>query len=262
MVMEPGLCGPAGGAMTETGPMPAGLCRRRIFAFAGAFALALAAAACGDSEPDQRKAFIKFLDDINRRTGVHFLVPTDADRAAFGDYMRHYTVILDFNKDMKVISADYQDAMKKVGVGPNVQPQTFEQLVARRQTFPVLRDITNKSIESFEQRLAKADGDRASLQQPEDLKIVYKAAFDKLVAAPVQAMIASDKALLVMLDSSEKIAGYVDQHRTRVTVSGSQVRASDARTLAELNALIKAHQDAQQAFQDAQRNGDRVVNGR
>ena len=111
-------------------------------------------------------------------------------------------------------------------------------------------------------RRASADADRAALKQPDDLKRVYDAAFDKLVTAPVQAMIASDKALLVVLDSSDKIAGYASEHRTKLTISGSQIRAADARTQAEFNALILAHQDAQKRFQEAQRNGDRVVNGR
>jgi hypothetical protein len=75
-------------------------------------------------------------------------------------------------------------------------------------------------------------------------------------------MVASDRALLVVLDSSEKIADYANEHRAKLTISGSQIRTADTRTQAEFNALIKAHQDAQKAFQDAQRNGDRLVNGR
>lgn len=240
----------------------AGHCRRRFFAVAGALAIAFALAACGDSEADQRKAFIKFLDDINHRAGVHFLVPTDADRAAFGDYMRHYTLILDFNKDMKAVSGDYQASLQKLGVGPGVRAQTLEQMVARKSVFPAMKDITTKTIQSFETRLAKANADRAALKQPDDLKTAYEAAFGKLVTAPVQAMVASDKAVLVVLDSSEKVADYIDQHRTKLTVSGSQIRAADAKTLAEFNALIKAHQAAEKVFQQAQRDGDRVVNGR
>lgn len=85
---------------------------RRAFALTGVLVLALATAACGDSEADQRKAFIKFLDDINHRVGVHFLVPKPEEEKAFGDYLRHYTVILDFNKDVKIIFNDYSDGMK------------------------------------------------------------------------------------------------------------------------------------------------------
>ena len=199
---------------------------RRVAGFAALILLAVGLAACGDSEADQRKAFIKFLDDINRRVGVHFLVPTEEDRVAFGDYMRHYTVILDFNKDMKVIADDYQNGLKKMGIGPNSQAQTLDQKVARRQDFPALKDVTTKMMQAYEARLAKANAERGALQQPDDLKSVYTKAFDKLITAPVQAMLASDKALFVVLDSSTQIADYVNEHRTKLTLSGSQLRAT------------------------------------
>jgi hypothetical protein len=76
----------------------------------------------------------------------------------------------------------------------------------------------------------------------------------------VQAMIASDQALLAYVDSSARLADYINEHRTKLTVTGSQMRSSDAKTLAEINALTKAHQ-AEKRFQDAQRAGDRIVNG-
>jgi hypothetical protein len=237
------------------------VCHRRAATVVVLFALTAALAGCGDSEPDQRKAFIKFLDDINHRVGVHFLVPTQEDRAAFGDYMRHYTVILDFNKDMKVIFNDYAEGLKKIGVGPNVQPQTLEQLVARRQAFPVMKEVTAKTTQAFEARLAKANAERGALQQPDDLKTVYAKTFDKLITTPVRTMIASDKALIELADSSMRMADYVNDHRDKLTVSGSQMRAADAKTLAEINALIKTHQDVMKRFQDVQRAGQRVVNG-
>ncbi len=232
---------------------------RRLFTF-GAMALALATAACGDSEPDQRKAFIKFLNNINERSGVHFEMPIADERVSFGDYMDHYTVILDFNKDLKVLSADYMEGLKKLGIA-NAQPQTLEQMAARRQTFPAMKELTTNTIQGFEARLAKANAARSALKQPDDLKAVYNKTFDKLITAPVQAMIASDKALLVVLDSSTQIADYINANRSKIAFSGAQVRASDAKTQAELNALIKSHQEAMKRFQDVKRAGDRLVSG-
>lgn len=234
----------------------------RWLAFVGVIAISLATAACGDSEADQRKAFIKFLDDIDRRVGVHFLQPSREDEAAFGDYMRHYTVILDFNKDMKVIINEYTEGMKKIGISPNVQPQTLEQMLARRQDFPKIKELTVKTMQAFEARLAKADAERGALKQPDDLKAAYHTVYDKLVAVPLQAMIASDKALLDLADSSLRVADYVNEHRGKLTVSGSQIRAADAQTLTEINALIKTHQDVMKRFQDAQRAGQRLTSGR
>jgi len=220
--------------------------------------LAVALTGCGDSEPDQRTAFIKFLDSINQRGGVHFMVPNQEDRVSFGDYMKHYQIILDFNADLKALSTDYQTAMK--GLGPS-GPQTLEQMATRRQDFAKIKEMASKSMQSFEARLAKANAERAALTQPDDLKTVYNKTFDKLITAPVQAMIASDQALLAYVDCSAQIADYINQNRGKLTVTGSQMRTNDAKTLAGINALIKAHQEAQKRFQDAQRAGDRIVNG-
>jgi hypothetical protein len=247
--------------MTRASQISARRLTRRAFALTGVLVLALATAGCGDSEADQRKAFISFLQDINHRVGVHFLMPKPEEEKTFGDYLRHYTVILDFNKDMKVIFNDYQEGLKKLGIGPNSQAQTLEQLVARRQDFPVMKEVTTKTMQAIDARLAKVNAERGALQQPDDLEAVYNTAFDKLITAPAQAMIASEKALLGLADSSMQLADYINDHRGKVTVAGSQIRANDAKTLAEVNALIKAHQEVMKRFQDAQRAGERVTSG-
>jgi len=49
----------------------------------------VALAGWGNSEADQRKAFIAFLQDVNNRPGIHYLVPTPNDEKAFGPYLQH-----------------------------------------------------------------------------------------------------------------------------------------------------------------------------
>jgi antitoxin component of RelBE/YafQ-DinJ toxin-antitoxin module len=234
---------------------------RRGFSLAGVLVLALATAGCGDSEADQRKAFIGFLQDINHRSGVHFLRPKPEEEKAFGDYLRHYTIITDFNKDLTAVSNDYYERLKKLGIGPNSQARTIEQMVARRQEIPVVKEETTKYVQAIETRVAKVNAERAALQQPDDLKAVYNTTFDKLINAPAQAMVNSNKALLALTDSSMRLVDYINDHRGKLTVSGTQVRANDARTLAEVDVLLKAHQENGRRFQDAQRNGQRVLGG-
>ena len=57
----------------------------------GAMCIVFAAALLGwgNSEADQRKAFIAFLQDVNNRPGIHYLVPTPNDEKAFGPYLQH-----------------------------------------------------------------------------------------------------------------------------------------------------------------------------
>ncbi len=80
------------------------------------------------------------------------------------------------------------------------------------------------------------------------------------MTTPTQAFENSSKALLEGLDASIKLTDYINSHRTKLSVSGMQVRAKDQHTLDEVGALIKAHAAAGEKFVAAQRDGMRVVN--
>ena len=215
---------------------------------------AAALAAWGDSETDQRKAFIRFLQDINSRTGVHYLVPTPADEKAFGPYLQQYAMILDFNKDMKSRMDEFVAQIIRLGYGPTSTPRTIEQMAAAPQDLVVARDAVGKMEQGIEMRLAKINAERTALKQPDDLKAMYDKTFEKLVTAPALAMEKSAKAFDVAIDASIKLADYINSHRNKLAVSGMQIQAKDQRTLDELGPLLKARQDAGERFLAAQRN--------
>src|SRR6516165_7921657 len=149
-------------------------------------------AACGNSEADQRKAFIGFLQDINGRAGVHVLVPTPNDEKAFGPYLQQYAIILDYYKDLKGRMDDFPAQIMKIGYGPTSSPRTVE-----------------KMEQDIETRLAKINAERSAFKQPDDLKAVYDKTFDKLVTAPTLAVEKSAKALDDGIDASIKLADYI-----------------------------------------------------
>jgi DUF3053 family protein len=151
------------------------------------FAATLAGFSWGNSEADQRKAFIAFLQDINNRPGIHFLVPTANDEKAFGPYLQHYAIILDFDKDMKAPMDGFLAQAIKLGFGPNPSPRTIEQMATASADLTAAKDAINKMEQVIETRLAKVNADRPALKQPDDLKAVYDKTFDKLVIAPTLA---------------------------------------------------------------------------
>jgi hypothetical protein len=58
---------------------------RRAFALTGTLVLALATAGCFDNEPQQRRAFIAFLQTrIIDKPGLHIPIMSDHDVADFG----------------------------------------------------------------------------------------------------------------------------------------------------------------------------------
>ncbi len=215
----------------------------------------------GNSEADQRKAFIAFLQDINNRPGIHFLVPTANDEKAFGPYLQHYAIILDFDKDMKASMDDFTAQIIKIGYGPNPSLRTIEQMAAAPADLATAKDAVGKMEQDIETRLAKINADRAALKQPDDLKAVYDKTFDKLVVAPTVAFENSAKALSNGIDGALALVTYINAHRTKLVVSGMQIQAKDQRTLDELQPLMKAYQDAGEHFVAAQRQSDRVLQG-
>jgi hypothetical protein len=224
-------------------------------------AAVLAGFSWGNSEADQRKAFVAFLQDINSRAGGHVLVPNANDEKAFGPYLQHYAIILDFNKDMSVSVQDFMAQMIKFGFGPNPNPRTIEQLAAAPADLTVLKGILDKMEQGLETRLAKANADRAALKQPDDLKAVYDKTFDRLAAAPAVAFENYAKALDSGIDAAIALVTYINAHRTKLIVSGMQIQAKDQRSLDELQPLMKAYQDAGERVVAAQRQSDRVMQG-
>jgi len=232
-------------------------------AIRGAMCLLLAAtlAGWGNSEADQRKAFIAFLQDLNNRAGAHVLVPNANDEKAFGPYLQHYAIILDFNIDMNGSVQDFIAQAIKLGFGPNPAPRSIEQMAAAPADLTTAKDVIDKMEQGVETRLAKANTERGALKQPDDLKAVYDKTFDRLVAAPAVAFENSAKALGSGIDAALALVTYINAHRGKLVVSGMQIQAKDQRTLDELTPLMKAYQDADERFVAAQRQSDRVLGG-
>lgn len=235
------------------------LFNRRVAGFAALVLLAAGLAACGDSEPDQRKAFIKFLQDINSRAGVHFLNPTAEDQKAFGDYGRHYDIIIAYNSGMGAASKEFSEHVNKI-TGGRASPSIAD-LAAHRDTIAGLKVEIARVQSEIDKRLAALNAERAALKQPDDLKAVYDVTFDRLVIKPTQA---TRNQMAVMddgLTDSLHLADYVNSHANKLTIKGSQVLASDAKTLDELKALMNAQTAAAKRLQDAGRNLQRVLDG-
>jgi Protein of unknown function (DUF3053) len=233
----------------------------RAAGFAALSLFALGLVACGDSESDQRKAFIDFLQEINAKPGVQFLKPKPEEEKTFGPYAQHYAVIADFNAGLGKIFRNYENDMKKIGVGPLAQQRTIEQMIAHREDIVLAQSGTELVVKQIDELVAKTAAARATLKQPDDLKMVYDKTYDRLITAPVKAMKNSYQTLHEGFAVSLRLVDYINSHRDKISVSGSNVRATDQQTLNEVQALFKAHSDAGQRFQDAQRESQKVIRG-
>jgi hypothetical protein len=206
--------------------------------------------ACGDNEPEQRKAFMAFLQTrIIDKPGVHVPKPNDADIKSFGPYTAHSAVITGFtsNPEMTGLGAKMQQVTQRVSI------TSIQDLVDNRGALRSVKDDLTKLTEAMNRELAKTNVERAALKQPDDLKAVYDKAFEKDVLAPVRGFNETVPLVVNIAEAALKLGDYVDVNRSKVTMQGKSVSGKDPKTARELDILVKNLSAQAPRFQEAQR---------
>ena len=222
-----------------------------------ALALPLALAACGSSEPDQRAAFKQFLQTrIVDKPGVHVPKLTAEESKSFGDYANHYAVISDFNGAMNASVKPLGGLIQKSAV------RSLGDVVSRRDDLKAVQSGLNDMATQLKQEQAKADSAHAQLKQPEDLKAVYDSAYERTVSAPANTFLSVVPQINSTLDSSLKVADYVDAHKAQIEINGALVTVKDAKVQAELNALLQNLNEQAKTMLEAQARLQTVMLGR
>lgn len=223
-----------------------------------ALALCGVLAACGDSEADQRKAFIHFLQTgILDKPGVHVPRPSDDEIRSFGPYAAHYAVITNFTTNPQMVGV----GDKMVQVTQKTSVHSIDDLVMRRAEIKSVGLDLAQLREAMNREFAATKAARDALKQPDDLKAVFDRAFDKDVAAPVNAFNEAIPLAVDIAATSVKLGDYIDAHHDRVSVSGTSVAGKDAQTGKDLAEFLKALSADGARFQQAQQRLHNVLQG-
>jgi hypothetical protein len=230
---------------------------KRAAAIAALVALAFSLVGCGDQEATQRKAFIEFLQTrIIDKPGVHVptLTPDLSDK--FGLYVKHYAVITTFNSDMdQSVSGFLAKAVRVASV------TSIADAVSRRDDVAAVRAQMADMRSALGQKLAAAEATSAGLTQPDDLKPIFDSAFDRVVRAPAKAFQNELPLFEDAMQSILSLADYINTHRDKLTLQGSNVTANDQKTLAAVNALLEDVNKKSALLQESQRRLIQIVKG-
>src|SRR5476649_1305504 len=87
---------------------------RRLFALATIIMVALPLAGCFDNEPEQRRAFIAFLQKrIIDKPGLHIPILSEKETADLGSYAGQYRIMNGFHHELdETINKDLTRAMQ------------------------------------------------------------------------------------------------------------------------------------------------------
>ncbi|QEN89787.1 DUF3053 domain-containing protein [Labrys sp. KNU-23] len=206
--------------------------------------LALFLAACFSKEPEQRKAYIEFLQSriIDNKDETTFPAMTSRQEEAFGPYVDSFKIMATFFDGMN----------ERTGVGRNATKSPMSlpgapELIAD----PTLLD---KFSASFLQRAREtkilvdtADTAKARLQLPDDLKAVYDKAYDRTVSKRGRDWANLEPQWTGVTDQMKKLVAFVRQNQSKIQVQGSGLLTDDPAILAQMQGILKdlyARQDA------------------
>ncbi len=229
---------------------------RRAACAALVLLLAVFAVAC-DDEPAQRKAFVEFLQTrIVAKPGLHVPRLGEEQTGAFGDYAKHYAIIVDFNAGLDhSVGKPLQEAMKRGAV------RSLDDVVARRADIVAVRDGMAQLRAALDEHLAAADSARAALKQPDDLKAVFDQAYERTVTAPAKAFADIFPDLTEALTAIVALADFLDQYKAEVTIRGSLVQTGNPTLQTRLTTLINAVSAKSEANTKAQQRLRGVISG-
>ena len=221
-----------------------------------ALMLPLVLAACGSKEPEQRAAFIQFLQTrIVDKPGIRVPKLTPDEAKSFGDYAAQYAVITDFNSGMDASVKPLSGLIQKGAM------HSLNDVVTRRDDIKSVQTGLNDMSAQLTKEQTKADAAHAQLKQPDDLKAVYDKAYEKTVSLPANTFKDVLPQINSTFDSSLKIADYVTAHKDKIQITGTVVKVTDPKVQTELNALLQDLNTQAKNVQQAQTRLQTVMLG-
>jgi hypothetical protein len=218
--------------------------------------ISAAITACFDNEPEQRKAFITFLQTrMIDRPGVRIPKVSDEDVKALGPYVTHFNVIKGFTND-PVLTA----TAEKMHSGlPNLT--SIQSVVDNRDRLRKTKVELGEMLNTMNEKYASTLKERDALKQPDDLKVVYNKAFDKTVTLPTSAFREAVPLAQGIIDAAANVGDYVASHTDTVKINGGQLQPTNTRTQSELTALVNALTAQGAKFNEAQRKVRAAITG-
>jgi hypothetical protein len=200
--------------------------------------LALPLSACGPSEPQQRQTFIDFLKArIVNIPGIRLPVPTDEERKSWGPYAAHYNVIVD---GYHAIDRSTRAALEEIN-SLNAGVRLIGSLIGKRDEVVRVRNGAEGLPSTLKRQLEIAGAARAALPpQPDDLKPVYDAAYERTVSGFAAIWMSTAPALQRTLTSYLDMLDFLEQHKNGVTVNGAMITPNDPKLVPQLTSLMKA----------------------
>lgn len=204
--------------------------------------------ACGDKEPEQRKAFIDYLQNTVMRSGANIPTLSEDQKQKLGNYAGDYAILVGFSQQLaKSVEASLLPSLDQVG-----QIRTAQDYMSKRDTLQQSAGALDLLGPQLQSAKLQADTARAALKQPDDLKAVYNQAYDKVITVPANTLIPAVPAMSGFVRELIQVGDFLQAQGNQVSFNNGGIQFRTQQQATEYNAMMATLVAKQPSFLEAQ----------
>ena len=205
--------------------------------------------ACGDKEPEQRKAFIDYIQNTVMRSGAKIPTLSEDQKQKFGNYAGDYAILVGFSQQLsKSLDASLTPALDQIN-----QIRTAQDYMSKRDTLQQSVGALNLLGQQIQSAKSQADTARAALKQPDDLKAVYNQAYDKIVTGPANALMPVIPATASFVQDLVQVGDFLRTQGNQVSFNNNGVQFRTSQQATQYNTMMSNLVAKQQDLLNAQK---------
>lgn len=200
-------------------------------------------AACGDKEADQRKAFIDYLQNTVMRGGIKVPTLSEDQKQKLGKYTGDYAILVTFSQNFSRATDSSLTPLDNV-ISQIRVPQDY---LLKRDDIRQASGALNMLGQQIQNAKAQADGAKAALKQPDDLRAVYDKAYAKVVSDPANAVMPQIPMAASLAQDLLQAGDFLQAAGTQARFDNGGIQLQTQQQVAQYNQMMSniaaKHQD-------------------
>lgn len=191
-------------------------------------------AACGDSEADQRKAFITVLQSVPSQPGSVLPALNDDQKKRLGPFANDYAILTTFSQQLRQsMAVSLKPLLEHVS-----QIRVPQDYLTQRDGVRSAVGAINLLGQQVQAAKTQADSARRNLSQPQEVQVLYERVYSQVVSQPASALSNVVPSAATLAQQLAQVGDFLAAQGKQVTFVGNQVQFETAQQAARYNALI------------------------
>jgi hypothetical protein len=205
--------------------------------------------ACGDKEPQQRKAFVDYLQNTVMRSGINIPTLSEDQKQKFGNYTGDYAILVGFSQQLsRSVEAGLAPVLAQIN-----QIHTAQDYMTKRDALQQSVARLNRLGQQIQSAKSQADSARSALQQPDSLKAVYTQVYDKIVTAPANAVMPAIPTTASLVQDLVQVGDFLKAQGNQVSFNNGGVQFRTQQQATQYNTMMSNLVAKQQNWLNAQK---------